>query len=77
MFLIFAGIIGPNGSGKSSLIKLLVGESEPTEGTITRGPTVKMGYTSQIRGDALDGDSVVWREICGGDEDVFITKDRS
>ena len=31
------GIIGPNGCGKSTLIKLLVGELEPTAGTIHRG----------------------------------------
>ena len=29
------GIIGPNGCGKSTLIKLLLKELEPTEGTIT------------------------------------------
>lgn len=41
------GILGLNGSGKSTLIKLLVGETKPSSGTLTLHPRVKIGYYSQ------------------------------
>ncbi|KAI0967604.1 ABC transporter [Xylaria arbuscula] len=41
------GIVGLNGGGKSTLIKLLVGETRPTSGTLTTHPRVKIGYYSQ------------------------------
>lgn len=41
------GIVGPNGSGKSTLLKLLAGEHAPTNGGISFGETVKVGYFSQ------------------------------
>ncbi|KAI0426790.1 ABC transporter [Xylaria sp. FL1042] len=41
------GIVGLNGGGKSTLIKLLVGETKPSMGTLTLHPRVKIGYYSQ------------------------------
>jgi ATPase subunit of ABC transporter with duplicated ATPase domains len=41
------GILGLNGSGKSTLIKLLVGETKPSSGTLTLHPRLKLGYYSQ------------------------------
>ncbi|TRX98123.1 hypothetical protein FHL15_000768 [Xylaria flabelliformis] len=41
------GILGLNGSGKSTLIKLLVGETKPSSGTLTLHPRLKIGYYSQ------------------------------
>ncbi|KAL6881147.1 P-loop containing nucleoside triphosphate hydrolase protein [Trichoderma novae-zelandiae] len=41
------GILGLNGAGKSTLIKLLVEESPPTSGTLTRHPRLRLGYYSQ------------------------------
>ncbi|KAI0508554.1 ABC transporter [Xylaria bambusicola] len=41
------GIVGLNGGGKSTLIKLLVGETKPTSGTLATHPRVKIGYYSQ------------------------------
>lgn len=41
------GIVGPNGSGKTTLFKTILGELEPTTGTITIGETVKIGYLKQ------------------------------
>ena len=41
------GVLGLNGSGKSTLIKLLVGETRPTTGSVTTHPRLKLGYYSQ------------------------------
>ncbi|KAI2616996.1 P-loop containing nucleoside triphosphate hydrolase protein [Hypomontagnella submonticulosa] len=41
------GIVGLNGSGKSTLVKLLVEESRPTAGTLTKHPRLKLGYYAQ------------------------------
>ncbi|KAI8959959.1 P-loop containing nucleoside triphosphate hydrolase protein [Daldinia sp. FL1419] len=41
------GILGLNGSGKSTLIKLLVEETRPSTGTITKHPRLRLGYYAQ------------------------------
>lgn len=41
------GLIGPNGAGKTVLFKLILGEHEPTEGSIYVGPSIQIGYYSQ------------------------------
>ncbi|KAI1015119.1 hypothetical protein LB503_003661 [Fusarium chuoi] len=41
------GILGLNGAGKSTLIKLLVGETRPTSGTLNTHPRLKLAYYSQ------------------------------
>ncbi|SRR6266498_3985478 len=48
------GFVGANGEGKSTLMELLVGNLEPTRGTITRHPRMKMGYFAQHHVDSLD-----------------------
>ena len=40
-------IIGPNGTGKSTLIKIILGKEEPTEGQVILSKNVKIGYLSQ------------------------------
>lgn len=40
-------IEGRNGTGKSTLIKLILGELEPTKGNITVHPELEIGYFSQ------------------------------
>lgn len=53
------GIIGPNGIGKSSLIKVLLGEVEPTEGTIKLGMNLQIGYLDQLRDQLQDKLSII------------------
>merc|ERR1711871_899989 len=40
-------VIGPNGAGKSTAIKLLIGELEPSEGTIWKHPSLRLAYVAQ------------------------------
>ncbi len=41
------GLVGPNGSGKSLLFRMILGQEPPSGGTITVGPSVKVGYYAQ------------------------------
>ncbi|MFN3275186.1 MAG: energy-dependent translational throttle protein EttA [Paracoccus sp. (in: a-proteobacteria)] len=61
------GVIGPNGAGKSTLFRMLTGQEQPDEGTITLGDTVQLSYVDQSR-DALADGKNVWEEISGGAE---------
>jgi elongation factor 3 len=39
--------VGVNGAGKSTMIKVLTGELEPTEGTVWKYPNSRIGYIAQ------------------------------
>lgn len=41
------GIIGENGVGKSTLLNVLAGRLQPTDGTLTIGQTVRIGFFTQ------------------------------
>ena len=56
-------IMGVNGAGKSTLLKLVTGTAEPDAGTVSRGPSVKMGYFAQHAMDVLDGDRTVFEQL--------------
>ncbi|MBN2313140.1 MAG: ABC-F family ATP-binding cassette domain-containing protein [Sedimentisphaerales bacterium] len=47
------GITGPNGTGKSTLLRLALGEMEPSKGTIRVGRNIRVGYLDQ-HGETLD-----------------------
>jgi len=67
------GVIGPNGAGKSTLFKLITGQEQPDDGSITVGSTVQLGYVDQSR-DSLDPNHNVWEEISGGHDLMTIGK---
>ena len=49
-------IVGPNGVGKSTLLNMLIGELEPTEGEVTRNRFLRVGKYSQHFVDVLPMD---------------------
>ncbi len=52
-------VVGINGAGKSTFLKLLAGETEPTEGALSIGANVNIGYFSQHAMDILTPDKTV------------------
>ena len=46
------GIVGRNGIGKTTLLKLITGEDEPTEGEVWRHPGLRFTHMRQERGEA-------------------------
>jgi ATPase subunit of ABC transporter with duplicated ATPase domains len=60
-------VMGVNGAGKSTLLKLIAGASEPDAGSVTRGPSVKMGYFAQHSMELLEGERTVLQSL----EDSF------
>ncbi len=46
-------IIGPNGVGKTTFCKMLVGELQPDEGTITWGHEASVGYLAQDHRESI------------------------
>jgi ATP-binding cassette subfamily F protein 3 len=49
------GIVGPNGGGKTSLLKILVGELEPSAGTVQMTRGIRVGYVPQSPGITVGG----------------------
>jgi ATPase subunit of ABC transporter with duplicated ATPase domains len=60
-------VMGVNGAGKSTLLKLVAGSTEPDDGTVAIGGSVKMGYFAQHAMDLLDGERTVFQSL----EDSF------
>ena len=60
-------VMGINGAGKSTLLKLIAGATDPDDGTVAIGASVKMGYFAQHAMDLLDGERTVYQSL----EDQF------
>ena len=56
-------VMGINGAGKSTLLKLVAGSTQPDDGAVTLGASVKMGYFAQHAMDLLDGERTVFEEL--------------
>ncbi|PAY06365.1 glycosyl transferase family 1 [Bradyrhizobium sp. UFLA03-84] len=60
-------VMGINGAGKSTLLKLVAGSTDPDDGAVAIGGSVKMGYFAQHAMDLLDGERTVFQSL----EDAF------
>jgi ATPase subunit of ABC transporter with duplicated ATPase domains len=56
-------VMGVNGAGKSTLLKLVAGATEPDDGAVTVGASVKMGYFAQHAMELLDPARTVWETL--------------
>jgi len=57
------GIIGRNGSGKTTLFRLITGDQQPTEGTVSRQPGIRFALLEQHRD--FGGAKTVWEAGAG------------
>jgi ABC transport system ATP-binding/permease protein len=63
------GICGRNGLGKSTLLKIIIGQVQPTEGTVKTGQLTKFNYVDQARLQ-LNEENTVMDEVAQGREFV-------
>ncbi len=64
------GLVGPNGQGKTTLLRIIAGALEPTEGQLTRARTLRMGYLPQDPPERIEAGSL--RDVLlGAFEEVF------
>ena len=64
-------LVGPNGCGKTTVIKLLVGEIQPTSGKIRCGTKLEIAYFDQYRAD-LDPEKTVMDNVADGKQDIEV-----
>ncbi|MGY4025863.1 ATP-binding cassette ATPase Uup [Aeromonas rivuli] len=64
-------LVGPNGCGKSTLIKLLLGQLEPSRGVVKGGTKLEVAYFDQYR-DQLDPEQTVMDNVGEGKQEVMV-----
>ncbi|NBI42151.1 ABC transporter ATP-binding protein [[Haemophilus] felis] len=64
-------LVGANGCGKTTFIKLLLGEIQPTSGTVRCGTKLDIAYFDQYRAD-LDPEKTVMDNVADGKQDVEV-----
>lgn len=60
-------LLGPNGIGKSTLIRLILGDLEPQQGTVKQGTKLEVAYFDQARAQ-LDPEKTVMDAVAEGRE---------
>jgi ATP-binding cassette subfamily F protein 3 len=61
-------LVGPNGEGKTTLLQILIGEQEPTSGSVMRMRNIRIGYLPQHA--ALSGRETPWEMCCAVFQDL-------
>lgn len=69
------GVIGRNGMGKTTLLNIMMGLLEPTEGKVAIGSRTQFNYADQAR-LAVDGSKSMIEEVGGGSEYVQFGKEK-
>ncbi|WP_058277575.1 ATP-binding cassette domain-containing protein [Ruegeria atlantica] len=59
--------VGPNGVGKTTLLKMLLGQEQPDEGTVTLGTNLEIAVFDQARAQ-LDLEMTLWDSLTGDPE---------
>lgn len=59
------GVVGDNGTGKTSLLRVMMGEREPTEGSVVAGKHTRFAYLDQARSN-LDDAATVYDNVSQG-----------
>ena len=65
------GIIGPNGVGKSTLLRILLGETEPQQGSVVHGTKLQVAYFDQLR-NQLNEELSVQDNVADGSDNVVL-----
>ena len=65
------GIIGPNGCGKTTLLRLLLGEIAPAQGSIRHGVRLEVAYFDQLRAQ-LDETKTLQENVVTDGDNVII-----
>ncbi|WCN09304.1 ATP-binding cassette domain-containing protein [Marinomonas mediterranea] len=65
------GLIGPNGCGKSTFLKILLGQLEPSSGTVRQGTKLNVAYFDQLR-EQLDPEKTVADNVGEGKDTIEI-----
>ena len=53
-------LVGRNGEGKTTFVRMVLGQTEISRGTVRIGHNVKIGYFAQNQDDLMDGDFTVF-----------------
>ncbi len=59
--------VGPNGVGKTTLLKMLLGQEQPDEGSVSLGTNLEIAVFDQTRAQ-LDPDMTLWDSLTGDPE---------
>ncbi|GIS19740.1 MAG: hypothetical protein CM15mP120_16560 [Pseudomonadota bacterium] len=54
------GLVGNNGVGKTTLLKILLGELQPDQGSVQLGTQLTVGYFDQVRQTLNHDQTVAW-----------------